>query len=296
MSVCDGRAIPRGFFLGAATALAAVLAVAASRSSSYNGGSQPIRHLFTTPIWLGRAEDLDAATLSELELIILSRYKELEPSLQQQAADWTAAAERGHVPTRPVGSLVNDAFFQLQVSWERDRLQGVRAGWIELFGSRAYQRAATAIRRAAAAYCHALGLTAAEAEAAKLDLWVNVLPPSSSHAPHIHAKALLSGTLWISAGRDAGALAFRDPRRAHGEGLAAHPAVGRPADRGAFDDEACDGRTTCHSRTAPYRPTRSFLGCRLAWTRPRAPLPPSRWSCSLRPACSRCSRPSSTTT
>lgn len=47
----------------------------------------------------------------------------------------------------------------------------------------------------------------------KLDsLWVNLLKAGGHHAGHIHPHSILSGTLYVEAPRDSGAIRFEDPR------------------------------------------------------------------------------------
>jgi uncharacterized protein (TIGR02466 family) len=47
----------------------------------------------------------------------------------------------------------------------------------------------------------------------KLDsLWVNLLKPGGHHTGHIHPHSILSGTLYIEAPRNSGAIRFEDPR------------------------------------------------------------------------------------
>ena len=47
----------------------------------------------------------------------------------------------------------------------------------------------------------------------KLDsLWVNQLKPGGHHSAHIHPHSILSGTLYVEAPDDAGAIRFEDPR------------------------------------------------------------------------------------
>jgi len=47
----------------------------------------------------------------------------------------------------------------------------------------------------------------------KLDsLWVNLLRGAGHHAGHIHPHSILSGTLYVEVGGDAGAIRFEDPR------------------------------------------------------------------------------------
>ena len=43
-------------------------------------------------------------------------------------------------------------------------------------------------------------------------LWVNVLKPGAAHSGHIHPRSALSGTLYVSLPRGAGAIRFEDPR------------------------------------------------------------------------------------
>lgn len=47
----------------------------------------------------------------------------------------------------------------------------------------------------------------------KLDsLWVNQLKPGGHHSAHIHPHSILSGTLYVEAPGDSGAIRFEDPR------------------------------------------------------------------------------------
>lgn len=47
----------------------------------------------------------------------------------------------------------------------------------------------------------------------KLDsIWVNLLKPGGHHAGHIHPHSVLSGTLYVEAPKDSGAIRFEDPR------------------------------------------------------------------------------------
>ena len=43
-------------------------------------------------------------------------------------------------------------------------------------------------------------------------LWVNLLEPVGNHTGHIHPHSILSGTLYIEAPRNSGAIRFEDPR------------------------------------------------------------------------------------
>lgn len=43
-------------------------------------------------------------------------------------------------------------------------------------------------------------------------LWVSVLRPGAGHTGHIHPHSVLSGVIYVSAPRGAGALRFEDPR------------------------------------------------------------------------------------
>jgi uncharacterized protein (TIGR02466 family) len=47
----------------------------------------------------------------------------------------------------------------------------------------------------------------------KLDsLWVNLLESGGQHSGHIHPHSIISGTLYVEASKDAGAIRFEDPR------------------------------------------------------------------------------------
>jgi len=47
----------------------------------------------------------------------------------------------------------------------------------------------------------------------KLDsLWVNLLKADGHHTAHIHPHSILSGTLYVEAPKDSGAIRFEDPR------------------------------------------------------------------------------------
>ena len=47
----------------------------------------------------------------------------------------------------------------------------------------------------------------------KLDsLWVNLLKPGGHHSGHIHPHSILSGTLYVEAPSESGAIRFEDPR------------------------------------------------------------------------------------
>lgn len=47
----------------------------------------------------------------------------------------------------------------------------------------------------------------------KLDsLWVNILKPGGGHTNHIHPHSIISGTLYVSVPKGAGALKIEDPR------------------------------------------------------------------------------------
>lgn len=43
-------------------------------------------------------------------------------------------------------------------------------------------------------------------------IWVNLLKPGGHHSAHIHPHSMLSGTLYVEAPRDSGAIRFEDPR------------------------------------------------------------------------------------
>lgn len=43
-------------------------------------------------------------------------------------------------------------------------------------------------------------------------LWVNLLKPGGHHSAHIHPHSILSGTLYVDAPADSGAIRFEDPR------------------------------------------------------------------------------------
>lgn len=52
-----------------------------------------------------------------------------------------------------------------------------------------------------------------DGQALELDsLWVNILGEGGSHSGHIHPASVLSGTVYISMPKGAGALKFEDPR------------------------------------------------------------------------------------
>ena len=43
-------------------------------------------------------------------------------------------------------------------------------------------------------------------------LWVSILRPGAGHSGHLHPQSVLSGVIYVSAPRGAGALRFEDPR------------------------------------------------------------------------------------
>lgn len=45
-------------------------------------------------------------------------------------------------------------------------------------------------------------------------MWINVMKKGAIHAPHIHPHAAISGTYYVTAPPDAGAIRFEDPRLA----------------------------------------------------------------------------------
>ena len=66
------------------------------------------------------------------------------------------------------------------------------------------------LNRQAAAFGAELGFDGGRP---RLDsLWVNVLKPGAAHSGHIHPRSALSGTLYVSLPRGAGAIRFEDPR------------------------------------------------------------------------------------
>jgi uncharacterized protein (TIGR02466 family) len=67
--------------------------------------------------------------------------------------------------------------------------------------------------RHAAAFARELALDLGPRRRLTLDsLWVNVLRPGASHSGHIHPHSVLSGTVYVSVPKGAGALRLEDPR------------------------------------------------------------------------------------
>jgi uncharacterized protein (TIGR02466 family) len=66
--------------------------------------------------------------------------------------------------------------------------------------------------RHAAAYAEGLALDLGGRRLRLDSLWVNILKPGAAHSGHIHPHSVLSGTVYVTVPKGAGALKLEDPR------------------------------------------------------------------------------------
>jgi uncharacterized protein (TIGR02466 family) len=68
-------------------------------------------------------------------------------------------------------------------------------------------------------------------------LWINVMNSGACHVPHIHPHSVISGTYYVSAARNSGAIRFEDPRLAMMMAAPLRKQMARPENRLFVDVE-----------------------------------------------------------
>jgi uncharacterized protein (TIGR02466 family) len=66
-------------------------------------------------------------------------------------------------------------------------------------------------------------------------LWINVMNKGAIHAPHIHPHSVISGTYYVTAPPQSGAIRFEDPRLAMMMAAPARKKTARPENRSFVD-------------------------------------------------------------